>query len=812
MDETFGFDDEFESGDLFDAFSEETPPRSKSPVGQKKPALRQAPQKQSVVRANPIGVQKQKAPQGQGKPQGAPQRKPQGTPQRKPQGTPQGKPQGTPQGKPQGTPQRKPQGTPQRKPQGQARPQGQTVRPQNSAVKPQGTTATPPHKKVQQGRVVQDIDRGLEQFVDSETAQPARKVPKQRVPQEQQMGNGLPNPNMSKKSNRGGQVPPNIPPNTPQGFDDEVWGDDTTQVVPPKKKKGSLLVKLILAVLVVIVVIFGYRYVKTHFLDNAEEEVETAAPSVDYTGSPHDVLVALQGALQNYDADAIGTLLVSEGTENVSYLAQEWSYANNNEIRQEWIKKVASLTSFSFPQDASGMDSPLTDGKGLTITVVDYAALASGVAGRREQLLETKEIKGYTNDDYEVQDECTDLMLEDLNNMPDIPLTTVTVDLTFNDDGTLNDSVIDDVLYGSDAWHNLCDEYDKVLSEFTGYTTESYKEKVEVHNKEYDRWYKLFKKYYKKDKGHFHKGTSKWEPWYKRDKHNRILKDKNGKKIVNYYSIKDKNGKDWVQPSKTKWVTKTKTRQVEVEYVPETVITHCFIGAYYCQNEYDGIANPAVRIGDGSLEQPAGIGTPIVTEALCKDGKYHDVRVELTAYWVGQDAISYCMDFSEKNRGLDPDAVVQYVTYEVSVTNLEDDEIALESTEMCLCDAHQNKSPRTGIMYGFSNENITIAGHSTVVVNDWASSTEILQKYVAWGKSFERDKNMVYFRVLAGEGDVPEYSAYKAFTGQMSESGSNAVESSITATPEPTPEPTIPPELLEPSEDEDSEDVDIEEE
>ena len=58
-----------------------------------------------------------------------------------------------------------------------------------------------------------------------------------------------------------------------------------------------------------------------------------------------------------------------------------------------------------------------------------------------------------------------------------------------------------------------------------------------------------------------------------------------------------------------------------------------------------------------------------------------------------------------------------------------------------------------------------------------------------WGKSFNRQFETVYFKVLAGTGEVPKYSAYKAFTGESSMSGSSSIPALVTPTPIPTPTP-----------------------
>ena len=210
-----------------------------------------------------------------------------------------------------------------------------------------------------------------------------------------------------------------------------------------------------------------------------------------------------------------------------------------------------------------------------------------------------------------------------------------------------------------------------------------------------------------------------------------------------------------------------KVRQVPDEWVEETGILYNWIGCNYIQNNYDGKGDTVVRVGDGSIDKPAGIGTTIITKVLCTDGKYHDVRVALLGYWTEQNAIDYAEKFSSKNRGFTTSSVVQLITYEVSVENLENQDITFVSSEMTLTDKNSNISSRTGTMYGFS-ETVTVKAGETQIINDWATSTELAQKYVCWGKDFGRNYSMVYFDALAGTGNIPKYSAYEQFTGKSS--------------------------------------------
>lgn len=190
----------------------------------------------------------------------------------------------------------------------------------------------------------------------------------------------------------------------------------------------------------------------------------------------------------------------------------------------------------------------------------------------------------------------------------------------------------------------------------------------------------------------------------------------------------------------------------------ESVVTYTWVGSNFVLSKYDGELEKTAPEGDGTFDKPAGIGTPIVTKALGTDGKYHDVRVTLVGYWQGQSAIDYAIDFSEKNRGFSADSVIKLVCFEARVENLENVPITI-SSEMFLGDSSSNQSTRTGSMYGFY-DSATIQPHDKVVLNDWATSTELDQKYVCWGKTFLRKHPCIWFKLLAGSGgEVPKYNA-----------------------------------------------------
>lgn len=559
---------------------------------------------------------------------------------------------------------------------------------------------------------------------------------------------------------------------------------------PPTKKKSKL--PFILVPLVIIAVIIGVVYMNSNKLVPQEE---------NYAQTGRYAYDTLLSALNSYDATQVDSVVGTSTGD--SYLAQEWSYANNIEIRQNFIKSICANVSFTYPQTnqlsttgetMTGNDgspilvtSSMNNGELVSVTHVDYKALAEAMKEDKEVILDLFDSSGITAEDYDYEDEMTDLMLDYIVSKGNLPTTTTDISLGVSLGGTpmiTDDSALDKLLFSSDDFHNMCDVFAQVATGFTGYETEKYTEKEEQPNPEYTQWKMRFDAYFEADNGRFIKGVSKWEPWYLRDENNNYILDENGEKIVNYYSVKDDQGNDWIQPAETVIVDVEKERQVEVEWVKDSVVPYCFMGAYYCQNEYNGSFSPEVRVGDGTIQYPAGVGTPIITKCLGTDGKYHDVKVTMTGYWVGEDAIDYAISFSEKNRGFDINSVIQLICYEIKIENLENKAFTFNS-DMFLSDKNSNKSTRTGTMYGFYSSATVEAGES-VIINDWATSTELNQKYVCWGSSFNRTYNTVYFKVLAGEGDVPTYSAYKAFTGESEVNEETNGGTSSTVTPDTT--------------------------
>ena len=543
--------------------------------------------------------------------------------------------------------------------------------------------------------------------------------------------------------------------------------------------------KVIAILLILVVIVAGIGL----FLVNKKKQL--TPQNVDYT--TRDVYKSFENTLHNFDAESIDNMI---GTKNGdSYIAQEWAYVNEVKIRQDFIKTILNQSTFKYPQmqqlstsnkvmtDSSGnpimIDSDMKNGTKLEVEHPDYVKITENMESDREYIKKLFNASGYKDTDYTWYDEMTELFMQYYIELKDIPMTTSEITLNVTDGKFDSDAPLDDLLFGSEEFRGMVAKFSQCCLGYTGFKDETYYEDEEQPNPEYDEWLKIFIEVFTADGGtynpetgefkgyeNFHKGVSKWEPWYVYDENNVLQKNPDGTNKVKYYSVKREDGTDWIQPSKTIVKKVQKTRKVEDKWVEETGIRYNFIGQHYLQTEYKGEGSTVTRVGDGTVDKAAGVGTSIITKVLCSDGKYHDVSVTLTGYWLNQDAIDYVEKFSPKNRGLSNTSLTKIITYEFKVQNLEDKEITFNS-EMSLADGNSNLTARTGTMYGFTSS-ATLKPHESVLLNDWASSTELDQKYVVWGKSFERKFSMVYFKVLAGTGEVPTYSAYLSFTGNSS--------------------------------------------
>ena len=648
------------------------------------------------------------------------------------------------QGRPANPQGQRPQGQ-QRRPQPNGVSQGGVRRPQsNMQGQPQGQPMPQQTPQYQQQRGVNRLGGNTQNNQQMGMQQGYQGMPYQQQPQYQQQ------PYPQQQYQQYGQ----------QGYmQDEFISDDDMLITDgkgmrPKKKKGKLFLIIIIVIIALVVVAAIKKKNSSKPVETPEEQTSTVEGADGYTG-------LLEAFRNGYDAEKMDALV---GTaDGDSYLAQEWAFANHVPLREEFLKTVGQQTDIVPIEGSDGM---------VRVKVPDFGTIYSNMMVESNQLKLIMDSAGYDRTDYTISDELVQVMLQYiLDREGGVPMKEVEVKLptTKNADGRTiiaDDSELDKAMFCQPEIRE-CDKLcSQVCLEWVDHKTEVYYEQEEQRNPEYDTWYEIFKKYYDEDGGKFTK-NSKWEPWYLRDDNNNIQLDENGEKIVNYYSVKDADGNDWIQPDEYVLVEVEKTRDIPIEWVDETGIMYNWIGAWYIRNEYNGKGSKQVPVGNGTIEYPAGVGTPILTHVLCTDGTYATVMVTLNGYWINEDAINYAEQFSTRNRGFTTTSVVQLICCEFTVQNLEQKAITFANSELVLCDKNANPSARTGFLYGFTGE-VTLqpAGkkYSTIVMNDWYSSTELEQKYLCWGRSFGRQFPAVYYNALAGTGVVPSYSAYDQFT------------------------------------------------
>lgn len=351
-------------------------------------------------------------------------------------------------------------------------------------------------------------------------------------------------------------------------------------------------------------------------------------------------------------------------------------------------------------------------------------------------------------------------------------------------DGTyilVDDSVFDVLVFGTEDYRKMLDTYGTLIY---NYEYEEEDSSIKIQKASYDTYVKASEDKLKELQDKYtlkELGESPSEDALKEFKEK--LKEMTWQQIAEALEITDEvelktldkiiNVSEWKEPK----------RKFTTEYVPESVIPYTWSGVYYAKNYYKGDSNTIAQMGDGTFEKPAGIGTTVLTKAYGLDNQFHDVKVTLMTYKIGEDAIKYAIGYSEKNRGFDVSSQVKLICYEIKVENLENKPIRIKA-DMFLSDANSNQSARTGDMYGFYSE-AEIPAHDSVILNDWATSTEMEQKYVCWGKSFNRQYPVVWFKLLAGSGnEVPPYDAQESYVnknGIESFSSEEATESITTS-------------------------------
>ena len=509
-------------------------------------------------------------------------------------------------------------------------------------------------------------------------------------------------------------------------------------------KKKSKLPIIIAAVIVIGIV--GFCIWKFALSKEPEPEIEVT-PTEAPTPTPivetaqYKLLKQYISAVQSKDPyqidDAVGIVNAD------SFVAHEYAYANSNEQRLYFIQRICSLF------DVEGLDIQYSGGS-VACTVPDYEKIS---AKMQEDVIRIKAMYndlGIKPTDLNFGDVMLDFMLRYITDIQELPTISANVEFEFgtSEDGIpylVSDASLDDFMFGNESFHNMCDEFVKLCTDYT--TTVE----VTVDNPEYLDWKEKLDKYMADEQY-----ADKWalRQIFETDADGNPVLGEDKQPIVKkeYYVLITKSGKDKKAPAKT--ITET----VDNPFIQESVIPYNWCGSHYIQTEYNGIYSKIVTLGDGDIKNPAGVGTPIRTKAITESGDYVDVEVTLVNYWVRQEAIDYVESLSTRNHGFTSDSKLDLIVCELAVKNLSGKKATIKS-ELMLSDDKGNKSTRTGTVFG-TTDSVTLEPGDTAIINDWLTSTVLDTKYLAWGSSFARKFNVLYFAVLAGTPEVPSYSPY----------------------------------------------------
>lgn len=523
---------------------------------------------------------------------------------------------------------------------------------------------------------------------------------------------------------------------------------------PKKSKKGLLIALIVLAVVLLLatVGIFVMRY-----LNNKKAQEEALIVKTEETSGY--VLNTYLSMLQSFNAD----LLKTSGVVLTSDVANETEFINGSDMMQEYLKWVCSSVTFSDLDMVVRLTEDVVPVE-FTLQSIDYSALSQSIdTGKVQEIMSAQ---GYSSSDIDICYKVQNVFFEYVFSLEEVPMieTQLTLNLVKQQDAGYeipypvyaieSDSVIDEVLFGSSFFHDLQDEFAKVVIGWTGFKAEAYIDQEEKENPEYTAWLEQLNAEIAKYPTWSNTSKCLYEPYYLRDENNKIVKDENGNKVVNFYvlfepnssgkKVRDKTspyGYKYIpEPEHTVMVDVEKERQVEDPWVAGSVFKYNFTGYSYVLD--NGLS---IRAGDGSAENPAAEDTDVFSKVITSEGVF-DINISLKKSYVGVDAIQYAIDHSEKNRGLDSSSVVKIVVCEFSVTNLSDSVITF-TPDMVLVDSTGSKLSRTGTIYGLT-ELYTLQPGETVVVQDWASSTDLQRYQVAWGKSFDTSIPIQYFNVV----------------------------------------------------------------
>ena len=624
--------------------------------------------------------------------------------------------------------------------------------PQNNNIQRQRPTGQNSQLKLQNGNTRQQQGQGMTMHGNRPTQQQGaqrRPTPNgslgNTVKPTRPKSNSSVNPYAGENSKRQGQQGENPP-------------------VKKEKKKLTKWQKQLILIVVIVVAVIGVSATGYKIYDSVREK---PLPEVDYEQTGRRAVDEYISLVKKFDYEKMNKQGEEEFSDGISYIGMEQEYANSGEAQLQFLSKVFGVVDVKYPEIAiqsnkggdyvdkagnkSMVESPLTDGEPVKVTIVDWNALATSITGNAVSIADSFRANGYSKDDLDITNKLSTMFCQYINSLSELPTTEVEWTPEVEDIGQevgegkekktvpfyilKSDGLLDNIILGSDAYHACLDAFGKAATSWTPTVKQSYI----GTNPKYTKWKKQYKKitrYCKKKKKSYPGGKK----LIKYNKKMQLQKYKKGKKKGEYIYIK--------KPKKKA----TLTRDVDNPYVPEVYLPYTYLGSYFAQNGYNnGQTKVMPLLGNGTFQQPAGVGTPVLTKVRATDGKFYDCRVTLTMYVAGQSAINYAARYSEKNRGFLSNNTVQLSCFEVNVENLSGKTITFNE-DLALCDERNDMSPRTGLMYGFKMKGKAKAGE-TITLQSYLVDTDLANKYLVWGKSFERRYEPVWFRVLKNNVD-----------------------------------------------------------
>ena len=161
--------------------------------------------------------------------------------------------------------------------------------------------------------------------------------------------------------------------------------------------------------------------------------------------------------------------------------------------------------------------------------------------------------------------------------------------------------------------------------------------------------------------------------------------------------------------------------------------------------------------GKGTVDAPASIGTPVISyiRGIDADGNsnFYPIRVTLLELFEGQEAINFFESKDTRNRGMQVSSLLNPIAYRIEVENLSDVVLTVYD-DSSLADSLANLTSRTGNLFGFQDK-VTLLPDEVGVLECWASTPDLQEKYLIWGKDFKREQSVAWFAVLAAsDGEV----------------------------------------------------------